>query len=106
MGDVAEPIIRVEGLDRMTEGRWVQLDEVIEGHQVVPLVMCCVPLNVFQQTVGLTFVPHGLQHDLSQGRRLRQIHISSPTAFSLLRGSRVVSGVDHPRKTKQRFRQG
>ena len=45
MDDAAKPIIRIKGLDGVVELRWVQLDKVIDGHQVVPLVTCSILLN-------------------------------------------------------------
>src|SRR6266516_2742733 len=106
MGDTAKPVIRVERFDGMMEGWWVQLDEVIDRHQVIPLVTCSVLLDAFQQSVGLAFIPFCLQHDFGQGRWMGQVPIPSLTGFTLLLGSRGASGVNHPRKTKQRFRQG
>src|SRR5215216_2416353 len=100
MGDTAKPVIRVERFDGMMEGWWVQLDEIIDGHQVIPLVSCSILLNAFQQSVGLAFIPFCLQHDLGQGGRMRQVPIPSPTGFTLLLGSRGTSGVNHPRKNK------
>src|SRR6187399_2333879 len=90
----------------MMELWWAHLDKVINRHHVIPLAKGSILLYAFQQTVGLSLVPFCLQHDFSQGGWVRKILISSPTGFTLLLSSRVAASVDHPRKTKQRFRQG
>ena len=101
MGDAAKPIIRIEGLDGMIKLWWVQLDKVIDSHQVISLVTCSVLLNPLQQAVSLTLVSFCLQNNFGQRRRVRQILIPSCTGISLLRGSRVAAGADHPRKNKR-----
>ena len=100
MCDAAEPVIRVEGLDGLIELWWVQLDEVIDLHQVILLMACSVLLNPLQQAVSLTLVSLCLQHNFGQRRRVRRIFTPSCTGFSPLRGSRVATGVDHRRKNK------
>ena len=106
MGDTTKLVIHVERFDGTMEGWWVQLDEVIDRHQVISLETCSVLLNALQQSVGLAFIPFCLQHDFGQGRWMGQVPIPSPIGFTLLLGSRSASGVNHPRKNKQRFRQG
>src|SRR3954463_2930639 len=84
----------------------VQLDKVIDGHWIDPLLTCSVLFNPLQQAVGVAPVALCLQHHFGQRRWLRQTFLSRCTSFSLLRSSRVAAGVDHPGKTKQRFKPG
>ena len=63
-------------------------------------MMCCVLFDALQQTVGLPLVSLGFQHNLGQRRRVRQVCFPNSAAFGLLWGSRVVAGVDHPRRNK------
>src|SRR3954463_4526828 len=82
----------------------VQLDKVIDGHWIDPLLTCSVLFNPLQQAVGVALVALCLQHHFGQRRWLRQTFLPRCTSFSLLRSSRVVASVDHPRKTKQRIK--
>ena len=75
-------------------------------NRVIPLTEPSVLLYAFQQTVGLSLVPFCFEHNFRQRGWLGQISISSPTSLTLLLNSRSVASVDHPRKTKQWFRQG
>ena len=56
MSDATEPVICIEWLDGMMNGRWVQANEIMNGSRPFEL-MCGVLLDTCQQTVRLTLVP-------------------------------------------------
>src|SRR4051812_45507036 len=60
----------------------IQLEKVIDGHWIDPLLACSGLLNPLQQAVGVTPVALCLQHHFGQRRRLRHSLLSSCTSFT------------------------